>query len=289
MSPLTSRTLTRLDPRYPLLWRDDDTVQLGLEGLLRIPLDAYWVEPLLRRLRSGIRLSTFDLVAHGVGAPRDEARRLLARLGPLLTSETPLTVGVWVEGVNMTDHRVLPRLRDALVDEGVPPGLRDDSGTIGVVVVEGAAAALQLAPYLRDDTAHLPIAFEQAATTLGPLVVPGQTPCLSCRDAAEQERDDSWPLLHAQLVGRSPGPIALSRVAEAATLVPRLLRAARPGSGLSVRIRPDGRRSWRWVAPHEECRCLDSSSRSLPGSETAPVRPAPPIATTTARSYARPA
>ncbi len=289
MSPLTSRTITRLDPRYPMLWRDEQTIQFGLDDLLRVPLDDGWVERVLHQLRLGIRMSTFDLVAHGAGAPRDAARALLDRLRPLLVTDAPITVGAWVEGVNTTDHRSLPRLRDALADEGIPAGHRDDPDALGIIVVEGAAAALHLARYLRDDTAHLPIAFEAAATVIGPLVVPGQTPCLSCRDAAETARDADWPLLHSQLVGRSPGSIPLARIAEAAALVPRLLRAVRPGAGLSVRIRPDGRRSWRWVAPHAECRCLASSSRSPREIERAPARLVPPSATTSSREYARPA
>lgn len=289
MSPLTSRTITRLDPRYPMLWRDERTIQFGLDDLLRVPVDDGWVERLLHQLRLGIRMSTFDLVAHGAGAPRDAARALLERLRPLLISDRAITVGAWVEGVNTTDHRSLPRLRDALFEEGVAAAHRDDPDAIGIIVVEGAAAALHLARYLRDDTAHLPIAFEEAATVIGPLVVPGQTPCLSCRDAAETARDAAWPLLHSQLMGRSPGRITLARIAEAATVVPRLLRAARPGAGLSVRIRPDGRRSWRWVAPHAECRCLASSSQSPQGSATAPARLAPPSATTSWKEFARPA
>lgn len=289
MSPTTSRTITRLDPRHPLLWRDEQTVQFGLDDVLRVSLDAHWIEPLLQRLSIGIRLSTFDLVAHGTGAPRDDARRLLDRLRPVLVTDSAITVSAWVEGINTTDHRVLPRLRDALLDEGVPAGSRSDPDAIGVIAVEGAATALHLASYLREDTAHLPIAFETAATVIGPLIVPGQTPCLACLDAARTERDPAWPLLHSQLVGRSPGSISLARVAEAATFVPRLLRAARPGAGLSVRIRPDGRRTWHWVRPHAECQCLASSSRSPQGTATETAPPVLPIATTTSTGYARPA
>lgn len=289
MSPLSPRIISRIDPRYPLLWRDEQSVQFGLEGVIRVSLHAYWVEPLLQRLRSGIRLSTFDLVAHGVGAPRDEARALLDQVRPLLVPTHAAENAVWVEGVNVTDQRAVPRLRDALHDEGLPTAHRGDRGAVGVVVVEGVAAALQLTPYLREDIAHLPVAFERGATTVGPLVIPGETPCLSCRDASETARDDAWPLLHAQLVGSSPGPISAVRVAEAATLVTRVLRAAPVRAGLVVRLRPDGRQSWHSVAPHEECQCLGLSSRSPQGNETASARPVRPIATTTSRPYARPA
>ena len=36
MSPLTPKTITRLNPAVPLLWRDGTTVQAGTDGELRI-------------------------------------------------------------------------------------------------------------------------------------------------------------------------------------------------------------------------------------------------------------
>ncbi len=289
MSPLTPPTITRLDPRYPLLWRDGETVQFGLEDVLRVDVHAQWVEPLLMRLRSGIRRSGFDVIAHGVGAPRDEARRLFEALRPVLVEDPPVPPPAWVEGVNITDPRVQQRLREALVEEGVPPGTRDEGDAVGVIVVEGAAAALQLAAYLRDDVAHLPVAFERDATTVGPLVLPGRTPCLSCRDAHECARDPAWPLLHAQLIGRPAAPISAAKVAAAAVLAARILRTPTPGAGLMVRVSPDGRRSWRSVRHHAECPCLEPSSRSRRGSATGSVLPARRSGPTTEREYARPA
>lgn len=289
MSPLTPQMLTRLDPRYPVLWRDDSTVQFGLEDVVRLSVEADWVEPLLGRLRAGIRRSSFDVVAHGVGAPRDAARHVLDILGPVLIDDGPPIPPAWVEGVNVADGRALERLRDALMDEGIAAGDRDDRTAIGVIVVEGAAAALQLASYLRDDVPHLPVAFERDATTVGPLVIPGETPCLSCRDAHERERDPAWPMLHAQLVGRSAGMIAATRVAGAAELVGRILRTPLAAAGLTVRVSPDGRRSWRSVRHHEECRCREMSSRSRSGSATRISPPGPPTATTTPPAFALPA
>lgn len=287
MSPLSNPAITRLDPRYPVLWRDADTVQLGLEGVLTVPTDEHWVEPLLARLSAGIRLSTFDLVAHGVGAPRRAARDLLERVRPLLVTDSPPLPGTWIEGGGVTDQRVLTRLRDALDDEGIPLGQRDDPDSVGIIVIEGAAAAVQLMPYLRDDLVHLPMAFEAGATTIGPLVVPGRTPCVWCRDAAERDRDPAWPLLQAQLVRRAPARIPLLQVAEAAALVPRLLRFARPGVGLSVRLRPGGGQSWRRVIPHAECQCLAQPSQSPPETVTAPAPLAPLNVPTRSRAYAR--
>lgn len=288
MSPLTPPTLTRLDSRYPLLWRDEHTVQFGLEGAVRVSVDEPWVEPLLQQLRTGIRRGAFDLVAHGVGAPRAAARRMLETLRPVLVRDSPLAPPVWIDDLNIPDGRVVERLRQALDDEGIEDAPRGTADAVAVVVVGGAAAALQLAPYLRDDIPHLAVGFEPEAATIGPLVVPGHSPCLSCRDAHEQQRDPAWPALHAQLVGRTV-TIGAARVAHAATLIARVLRTPTPETGVMARVSPDGRVVWRSVRHHEECRCREMSSRSRPGSATAPAPLDPPIETSSQPAFARPA
>lgn len=288
MSPMTPTTLTRLDPRYPLLWRDEDTVQFGLESVVRLDVAGVWVEPLLNRLRTGIRLSSFDVVAHGVGAPRGEARRLLATLRPLLVDDAVPAPPFWADGINLADGRGQERLRQSLIDEGLDEADPRSAGAVAVVMVGGAAAALQLAPYLRDDLPHLPIGFEQDAAVVGPLVVPGRTPCLSCRDAHERDRDEAWPRLHAQLVGTTTR-VTAARIAHAAALAARILRTPTPSAGLMVRVSPDGRHAWRSVRHHAECPCRELLFRSPPESATETSPPAPLNAPTTPPAFARPA
>lgn len=270
MSRRAKPTLTRLDARYPILWRDASTVQFGLEGVVTLNVDEPWVERLLTRLHSGIRLSGFDVVAHGVGAPRAAARDLLARLRPVLIDDPEPAPPVLIESINVADGRLAERMRQSLLDEHIRITGREEAGAVAVVVMEGAASALQLAPYLREDRAHLPVAFEHDATTIGPLVVPGRTPCLSCRDDHERRRDAAWPMLHAQLVGRA-ATVSAARVANAAGLVARVLRAPVDGAGMMVRVTPDGRHVWRSLRHHEGCPCLGMSSRSPSGSATAPA------------------
>jgi len=286
MSPLTPRILTRLDPDVPLLWRDGETLQIGLEGTLRIPASAPWVELLVGRMAAGFRRGAFDVVAHSVGAPRGEARMLLARLEPLLVDDSPPPRAAWVESIDVLDARCEFRLREALSDEGVALGTRTTAEDIGVILVEGAAAALQFARYLREDTPHLPVSLERGRTTVGPLVIPGESPCLSCRDAHERDRDPAWPRMHAQLIGRPAGPLSVARIADAARLAAKLLLAD-SAAGSFVEVSADGHHAWRSVTFHEECRCRELSSLSPRGTATEPGPLVPPSATTTARGYAR--
>lgn len=288
MSPITPPTLTRLDPAYPLLWRDAETVQFGLDAIVRVPASEPWVDRLLQALRGGFRANAFDVIAHGAGAPRDAARELLTTLRPvLLTDESPLP-DVWIESLNMADSRVESRTEIALCDEGFRTTDRADPDAVAIVLVHGAASARQLARYLRDDIAHLPVAFEPGATTIGPLVVPGRTPCLACRDGHERDRDASWPTLHAQLVGATSGRITAARTAEAAALVARILaERGQSKSAKVVRVSPAGRHVWQSVKFHAECRCREPSFRSPRGSATADARLAPQHETKTAPAFAR--
>lgn len=287
MPPLSSQITTRIDPAVPLLWRDGDTLQIGIEGTLRIPASQPWVERLVARMAAGFRRSTFDVVAHAAGAPRDDARFLLARLEPLLIDDAPAPPAAWVESIGVLDGRCEYRMREALIDEGVADGVRGDPRHVGVVLVEGAAAALQFARYLREDIAHLPVSWERGRTTVGPVIAPGISPCLSCRDAHDIANDPAWPRLHAQLVARPAGPLSAARVADAATLVARLLTASASSPGAYAVISDDGRREWRSVTFHEECRCRVPSFPSLPGTATAPAPLAPRIATRREPAYAR--
>ena len=283
--PLTPPTLTRLDPGAPLLWRDGETLQLGADGGLRVDAAHPWVELLLSRLRSGFRRGSFDVIAHGVGAPREEARMLLARIEHLLVDDPPAAQPAWVETIGVTDGRSAYRAREVLEDEGIAMVDSGVEGAVGVILVEGAAAALQFARFLREDTPHLPIAFEPGRVCVGPLVVPGRTPCLSCRDADDTDRDPAWPLLHAQLIGQGAGALRAGRIAAGAVQAARLL-ASREG-GTMVQVSEDGSRVRRAVSFHERCRCRDQSSPSPRGTGTGPALLALPTAPTRSPRYAR--
>lgn len=269
--------LTRVSPELAPLWRDGETVQFGLRGTIRVRITEAWTEALIARLCTGIPISTFDVVAHRLGAPRAAARELLRTLRPVLRVDPPPAPPVWIESANVADSRIDGWMRDALEDLGLREGVREDPDAVGVTLVHGEAAAAQLHASLREDLAHLPVAFSAGGATVGPLVVPGVTPCLSCRDGSERDRDTSWPLLHTQLVGRTEDAVRFAIVVQAAGLVEQLLRSPEgTGRGFrSVRLSSDGRRDWQRVRFHEECRCRASSFRSPRGIATVNARHAP--------------
>lgn len=300
MPPLTPAPLLRLDPAFPPLWRDGETVQFGRDGDVRVRVDRPWIEPLIAALCSGIRSNSFDVVAHGLGAGRHEARGLLDAVRPLLQRPPAPLPPVVIDAVNMGDSRPEAWMRAALAEGGAPVFERGQAGATSVVLLQGAAATLHVAEYVRTDVPHLPVAFEVDGITIGPWVVPGSTPCLACRDGHERDRDPAWPLLHSQLIGRSSTSCTPAGVAEAAGMVLRLLCASTGGArnddaaGASplVHLSGNGRRVWRSVRFHEECRCRESSFRSQQGIARAPVPLAPHDwrhGPTTETGFARPA
>jgi len=52
---------------------------------------------------------------------------------------------------------------------------------------------------LADDIAHYPVAVSGALSRVGPLIIPGRTPCLDCLDLRETDRDRAWPALVDQV------------------------------------------------------------------------------------------
>ena len=132
-----------------------------------------------------------------------------------------------------------------------------------VVAPIGLAAAPEVLAAVRRRT-HLFVAVRDVTAVVGPLVVPGRTPCLRCLELGRGERDPAWPRLAAQLVGEpaavDPADIVLATMAAALaaaqllTLVDGVDRPATMGGVLE--IGPDGaqvrRRS---ISSHPECGC----------------------------------
>lgn len=277
--------ILRLDPAYPMLWRDVDAVQFGVDPPVTLRIDGPWAERLLHRLAQGIPARSYDVVAHVCGAPLTEARALRNVLAPVLavpTAETPLRVVFAAE----PDARTRLRLSEALLDAGLPPVLDRDAPVLQVHA--GVAPASGSAALLGSDLAHLPLVFDAGGVSVGPLVIPGRTPCLSCRDGHDRDRDPGWAAVHSQLLSHDPGPVPLRRLAAGADAAAVVLRerddAERHGASRILRISADGRRTSRSVAFHAECRC-----RSPRGSGRAVGLRAPIPATSSASAYARPA
>ena len=156
-----------------------------------------------------------------------------------------------------------PRLRvgSALaVTEAGEPRLPD-----AVVVVEAHAAGPErYERLLGAGVPHLPVVVREADVVVGPLVLPGRSPCVGCCDRHAADADRGWPFVAADLALRPTDDVAheTTLAATAAALatgqVLALLDGATPaavGRRLEVAL-PEGVPRVRDVAPHPECGCI---------------------------------
>lgn len=68
---------------------------------------------------------------------------------------------------------------------------------------------------------HLPVVVRETTAVIGPLVLPGRTPCVRCVELTRGDRDPVWPVLAAQLVGEPHGvePCDIVLASAAASIV----------------------------------------------------------------------
>jgi bacteriocin biosynthesis cyclodehydratase domain-containing protein len=257
-------------PGAPLLRRDARHLQVGTSP--GIVIDD---QPGLRsflRLLDGVR----DVA---------QLRRLAAAEAPDLETDVADILGPLVACGAVVDARTLhtrrPRLRVALHDDhlGRPlaraighvltglgvPSLDAADPDLLIVVSCGEPRRSVFDRARREGIAHLLVVLDEDRVRVGPLVVPGVTPCLTCLDLNRTDWDPAWPALLPQL-GRSSwtttpptvaAPLTYMAAAEVGVEVQALAGGSRPrtsGRVLAIGPRHDDRASWP-VAFHHSCAC----------------------------------
>ncbi|MEB0307036.1 hypothetical protein QN345_17195, partial [Cryobacterium sp. 10I1] len=238
----------RLDPRYPLVWRSPDTIQLGVDHpALRLRVPGPGLERVIDALRSGVPRSGAVMLGRTGGATAESVSALLAALRPVLLddlgpeSSTPaLRHWVSVDGRGTTAARLRSFLDDLgldthELDDGVGGSARvaDDSGygtgirfstasrtgadaaapadtDLAVIIGRFAIEPARYRRWLNRDVPHLPVVFGDRKVRIGPLVEPGLGPCLFCLEQARVDADPAWPAMASQLAHR-PAPTESAR------------------------------------------------------------------------------
>jgi hypothetical protein len=134
---------------------------------------------------------------------------------------------------------------------------------------------------VRHDVPHLAVVTLPGRVVIGPLVLPGRTPCLRCLDLHRRDRDPAWPQVAAQLLsgqaGRGCGRPETASATAAAGLAALQVLVQLDGHATPVSVGrtleltlPDGlveRRAWRL---HPSCGCA-----RLPGPPRVSARDLP--------------
>lgn len=266
--------ILRLDPRWPLVWRTPTSVQVGVDPPLVILDPVSDVEErLLAALSVGVSESGLVMIARGRDAERES---LMARVAAALESPPTLTPvrTVAVSGPGPFG----PELGALLSSCGIRTiGFdTEELPDLAVVVGHHVIAPGLHSHWLRRDVAHLPVLFTDRAVHLGPIVEPGEGPCLLCLELHRRDADGAWPAIASQLLGRdgtSESPLTGREAAVAAArLVIARLHAGPAVRHETLRIEAEtGVRSTRTVEPHPECGCR-GIAHLVPLSAATPAR-----------------
>jgi bacteriocin biosynthesis cyclodehydratase domain-containing protein len=287
----------RLNPRYPLVWRTPNCVQLGIDQAI-VTIDGLSVahEAVLSALIVGVHRSGAMLLGTTAGASIAQIEHLLDLLEPALLFvaddappvPAPSPHTVHVDGVGPTAHRLRTLLANLGIDEP-SPGTEPE---LAVIVGHYVLYPERHGHWLRRDIPHLPVIFSDSTVRVGPLVEPGLGPCLTCLELAHVDDDPAWPAMACQLAPRqapSETPrLSFEVAARVAGLVQDRLETGR--STLFTRsLRLDAQQGTitRCVHRlHERCGC-----QALEENEIAPEprEPALPTTTNSAQAVAGPA
>lgn len=101
---------------------------------------------------------------------------------------------------------------------------RHAASDIEVVVAFGAPHVSLIHDLMARDQPHLPVVTDELGITVGPLVIPGQTACLTCIGIERTHRDPAWPYVALQCNGeRAPRASAAVRSIAAGLAVDAVL------------------------------------------------------------------
>lgn len=255
------------------LWRSPGVLQVGLDSPALV----------LTGVPAGLPLA-IELLARPQGA--DDLTRLLPDLDPawidwlvgrltaagLMSSAEPARVAqLAVVGNGALADAVMDALtRTGLTVARADPGaLAGDSSHLAGPVPELVILAGRTAEpdrtltdaLFRSGRPHLVVRLEPDRAVVGPLAIPGKSPCVRCQDLNRCRLDEAWPHLLAQLCREIvvPEPTLLAWAASTAAVQVRAwLAGAAPettGSTLELGLADFRLHSRAWPA-HPRCGCL---------------------------------
>ncbi|MBM7831275.1 bacteriocin biosynthesis cyclodehydratase domain-containing protein [Agromyces cerinus] len=269
----------RIDPILPIVWRSPAELQFGATPRVVLRDPGAFETGLISALRHGASASTLETIGTALGGTAETVHALLELLAPAFEPATDAAASVRSPRCVALDapREISDRLAEHLARLGYEPvpaaEAEVEHTALAVVAATWVVSPGRHLPWLRADVPHLAIVFDDEGTRVGPLVEPGDGPCLRCLELARRDDDPAWPVIAAQLAGRPAASCTPRAVHDAAALVAslvddRLAGARTPLRGASIRLgRPGETVPTTPHRRHPECGC-----RVPAGTATAPVR-----------------
>lgn len=244
----------RIDPSIPVVWRDSDTVQIGLDPVYST-LDSLGVVE-ARGIAELIRGTSLARLASVLGSD-GAARALIDLCGDVFHRPARANLPrLAVVGSAAGKDHIARTWAGATQSTVIAESSADVSGAevdLVILVSHFVVSPIDIQPWLGRDINHCAIVFGEASVRVGPLVIPGQSACLRCGELNHVDTDATWSAVAPQVWRRSAAAdfpaLAIHAAAESLGMYPM-------GGGYSVRI--DGLTFGRAVSPHAfhpECGC----------------------------------
>lgn len=269
--------ILRLDPRRPIVWRSPRTLQIGVDPRLAVLDDVSDGDArLIDALTAGATRAGLGTLAAQAGVPAHRVDEVLSAVAPALAPSDErvgaarLRSPLAIVGRGLAAARVAGVLGEAGHPVAFGASITRVAGrrpSAAVLVSSLVSDPHEHQRWLRRDIAHMAVVFGEVAVTIGPLVVPGLTACLTCVEMQRAAVDPAWTAVAPQLWGRVAPTETGALATEAAVEALRMVRRPEAAAGLAVRLDVDtGERTERHWVPSEQCGCRGLSS----GSEPAP-------------------
>ncbi|WP_432497027.1 ThiF family adenylyltransferase [Kineococcus auxinigenes] len=164
-------------------------------------------------------------------------------------------------------RRVAGRVHPAASARADEPARAD----LVVLVDHHAADAVAADGLVAEGVPHLSVVLRDTDALVGPLVLPGTTPCLRCLDLHRTDADPGWPGVRDRFVRGTGGTVEETATASALAGLAALQvlahldggRAASTGATLELLL-PEGVVQQRPWAPHPQCGCVDLPVTTAP-------------------------
>ncbi|KAB1643465.1 hypothetical protein [Gulosibacter chungangensis] len=276
----------QLAPDTPITWSNAAEVRVGGSFTGRRFPDHPAIHAMLEALKLGADVAFLRLLAQSHGLDRARVEDVIAGF---------LEISIPVAGEQIPKRHVLVRTPTSAVPfgqllarefsrrhhavsiAGVDHFDADAAPDLVIEVAEFVVPTRRYLPMIAADVPHLTVIRDVGALQVGPLVIPGATPCLRCDDLFRIEQQRDWLIVATQLLSAQPAAIS-PEVEWLAALQTGLLGGSYLGDDMQAdaqappagwaQCRIDARSGEISVLPrsfHAECGC-----RALLSTETVP-------------------
>lgn len=269
----------RLPASTPVTWLEDGVLRVGgVARAVTLP-DLHTTHELISEARTGASPEFLRRLTAAADVPDSLVTALLRVCDPV--PDAPWRRATVLVRTPASAHAFARRIAGEFARMGHcatiagPDELPEDSPRLIVEVTERVLSPRRYHPLLVRNLPHLVVARDDDGVIVGPLVLPGQTPCLRCDELHTLEGDTMWIATATQLAGlpaaRPPLEVEWLATLAATTAVSQYLQGVAPLPGYALTFTREHvtaiRREVLPVKFHAECGC-----RTLPATETAAFR-----------------